>query len=355
MESLVLVLVWIAPVLRGEPIVFDNYFDDTLREVDISEQTAIVGCLGMGEGLATKMTTAYEKCFGSEEYDISDLADNSDLPDRNGDGFPDKYNGNEACFYKEMGWVVGSKAQPKVIKQDMEGLDQELLKEFEGKVDECAEWDGEWDPARVKRDSEGPSGMGRLGYLIGAGKYLVRNTREEARPKPRSAINGGGGMAGKRGKGINGGNGGGVGGNEGKRRIAVNGGGGIKKGNGPMQARLSNGGNRKKPISGGGIEGRKGNGGMGAGTRNGENRKIGGNAGGKGGRKGNNGNGGGMGAGKGNGGSGGNRSGGNGDGRKTNEGGSQLLPESTYNQMWCFDLAMEQVLEKCIKQKLEEN
>merc|ERR1719504_555707 len=31
---------------------------------------------------------------------------------------------------------------------------------------------------------------------------------------------------------------------------------------------------------------------------------------------------------------------------------SDLLPEFVYNQLWCFDLAMEQALEKCVEDKL---
>merc|ERR1712192_49049 len=31
---------------------------------------------------------------------------------------------------------------------------------------------------------------------------------------------------------------------------------------------------------------------------------------------------------------------------------SDLLPEFAYNQLWCFDLAMEQALEKCVEDKL---
>merc|ERR1719270_2789363 len=32
---------------------------------------------------------------------------------------------------------------------------------------------------------------------------------------------------------------------------------------------------------------------------------------------------------------------------------SKLLPEFLYNQLWCFDLAMEQALERCVEGKLQ--
>merc|ERR1712218_394059 len=31
----------------------------------------------------------------------------------------------------------------------------------------------------------------------------------------------------------------------------------------------------------------------------------------------------------------------------------KLLPEFLYNQLWCFDLAMEQALERCVEDKLQ--
>merc|ERR1712013_304226 len=32
---------------------------------------------------------------------------------------------------------------------------------------------------------------------------------------------------------------------------------------------------------------------------------------------------------------------------------SKLLPDFLYNQLWCFDLAMEQALERCVEDKLQ--
>jgi len=29
-----------------------------------------------------------------------------------------------------------------------------------------------------------------------------------------------------------------------------------------------------------------------------------------------------------------------------------LLPDFVYNQLWCFDLAMEQALEQCVEDRL---
>jgi len=148
MLPLSLIFLGIASVL-GSPEVFDDYFDDSIREVDVDQPTAILGCLADGQATAQKMQNAYKKCFKSDDYSISDLADNNG-PDGNRDGFPDSFNENEACFYKEMGWVQNDNAQADVIKADMNGLESALSTEFEANIDECAAWNGEFS-GRLKR------------------------------------------------------------------------------------------------------------------------------------------------------------------------------------------------------------
>eukprot|EP00091_Calanus_sinicus_P017586 TRINITY_DN37_c0_g1_i5.p1 TRINITY_DN37_c0_g1~~TRINITY_DN37_c0_g1_i5.p1 ORF type:complete len:125 (-),score=31.63 TRINITY_DN37_c0_g1_i5:50-424(-) len=85
--------------LAGEPDVFGNYFDDSIKEVDISLDVAIKACLQNGNTFADKVKAAYTKCFG-EAYDFDDLAADSDSKDSDNDGLSDKFEGNEACFIK---------------------------------------------------------------------------------------------------------------------------------------------------------------------------------------------------------------------------------------------------------------
>jgi len=99
MLPLSLIFLGIASVL-GSPEVFDDYFDDSIREVDVDQPTAILGCLADGQATAQKMQNAYKKCFKSDDYSISDLADNNG-PDTNRDGFPDSFNGMKLVFTKK--------------------------------------------------------------------------------------------------------------------------------------------------------------------------------------------------------------------------------------------------------------
>merc|ERR1711936_1224361 len=88
---------------RAEPPVFEEYFDDSIKYVDISFDAAVRSCLTNGESFSNKVSKAYDKCFGTD-YDFDELAENGDGKDRDGDGLPDEFNKAEACFYRSMGW-----------------------------------------------------------------------------------------------------------------------------------------------------------------------------------------------------------------------------------------------------------
>merc|ERR1712106_814462 len=275
-----LVILGFGSAIGGDPGVFADYFDDTIREVDIPQSTAILGCLENGRPLVNKMNEAYEKCFGAD-YSISQLAANNG-PDRNGDGFPDSFNGNEGCFYKEMGWVAGSTIQADVIKSDMEGLSEELKAEFEGNIDECAAWSGDFNN-RLRRnvDDSLPAileeeVLGRVVRQIpGAGPKAGRGARPVVKTGP-GAGRGAEPVVKKR--------------PETKKRP------GAGRGAEPVVKKRPE--TKNRPGAGRGTVKRKGTG--------------------------------------------------IGPLRSNN-----LLEESVYNVMWCFDLSMEQILEKCVAEKLE--
>merc|ERR1712034_84717 len=173
----------------GEPEVFGNYFDDSIKEVDISLDIAIKACLQNGDTFADKVKAAYGKCFGND-YDFDELAAKSDSTDSDDDGLPDSFEGNEACFYKEMGWVAGSKAADDVIKADLVGLEASLKTEFDGNIDKCASWTGSFG-SRRKREAgetenveEVPSVMEKGNAALGWLRSAVRKTRS-ANPKKR--------------------------------------------------------------------------------------------------------------------------------------------------------------------------
>jgi len=328
MRSLQLVLLGLGCIL-GEPDVFENYFDDELRFVDVPQEVVLKACLANGDDTVKKIQKAYDKCFG-KDYSFDDLADTVGR-DSDNDDLPDEYEANEGCFYKTMDWVKGNQVQPSVIEADMAGLPG--FDSFKDDINSCSAWSGNFG-GRKKRDlgsedeelEEVPSvmesGNGPLQWV----RSLVRNVRS-AEPEKEKKKNG------KKGKGKDKGK-------KGKGRKAEK-----KKGNKKGKKK----GNKKNGARKGGKKG-KGKGGNqkkgGKGNKERSNRKKGRN-----GKK-------------------------NGDGSKKkgekeeqngkNSNGkdsskkkgrsgkdSKLLPEFLYNQLWCFDLAMEQALERCVEDKLQ--
>merc|ERR1712055_1061446 len=173
--------------LAGEPDVFQNYFDDTIKEVDIPLDAAIKACLQNGNTLADKVKKAYADCFGSADYDFGDLAAKEGSKDSDNDGLPDSFENNEQCFYKKMGWVnEAGDLSPDAIKGDLTGLESGTKSEFDGNIDKCAGWNGDFGSRRKREAGEAEteeeasnvpsvmeSGSSALGWL----KAAVRKTR----------------------------------------------------------------------------------------------------------------------------------------------------------------------------------
>merc|ERR1711973_876592 len=269
-----------------------------------------------------KIQKAYDKCFG-KDYSFDDLADTVGR-DSDNDDLPDEYEANEGCFYKTMDWVKGNQVQPSVIEADMAGLPD--FDSFKDDINSCSAWSGNFG-GRKKRDlgsedeelEEVPSvmesGNGPLQWV----RSLVRNVR--------SAEPGQGDKKGKKGKG------------KGKGKKGK--GGKAKKGKGDKKGKKN--GTRKGGNTGKGKEGNKKKGGKGNKGRN--NQKKGRSD-------------------KKNGKKGGKKNEKKGDKTEKNDNNSskkkgrsgkdsKLLPEFLYNQLWCFDLAMEQALERCVEDKLQ--
>jgi len=326
MRSLQLVLLGLGCIL-GEPDVFENYFDDELRFVDVPQEVVLKACLANGDDTVKKIQKAYDKCFG-KDYSFDDLADTVGR-DSDNDDLPDEYEANEGCFYKTMDWVKGNQVQPSVIEADMAGLPG--FDSFKDDINSCSAWSGNFG-GRKKRDlgsedeelEEVPSvmesGNGPLQWV----RSLVRNVRSaEPGKEDRKKGKKGKGNKGKKGKG---------------RKTEM--GKGKKKGN--------NNANKKKRAGKGGKKG-KGKGGNKKKGNNGKRTR-------KDNKKGKNG--------KNNKKQGNRKNKGKGNEKKKNDKNSsekkgrsgkdsKLLPEFLYNQLWCFDLAMEQALERCVEDKLQ--
>jgi len=328
--------------LAGEPDVFQNYFDDTIKEVDIPLDAAIKGCLQNGNTFADKVKKAYADCFGSADYDFGDLAAKEGSKDSDNDGLPDSFENNEQCFYKKMGWVNEADVlSPDAIKADLAGLESGTKSEFDGNIDKCASWNGDFGSRRKREAGEAEteeeasnvpsvmeSGSSALGWL----KAAVRKTRS-ADPAKRS--NG----KKKKGKGSN---------NKspGRRKSRKSKGkkkkGSNNKGPGRRKSRKSKGkkkkgsnnkgpGRRKSRKSKG--KKKKGSNNKGPGRRKsrkstGKKKKGKGNNDSKRKSKGKN-------------------------GGNSNRNNANGMDASTYNKLWCFDLALEQILEKCVEDKIK--
>jgi len=303
---LAIILLCLASVSRADPPVFDNYFDDSIKGVDISQDSAIKACLQNGDTLADKVKAAYDECFG-KDYDFESLAESGE---DNDDGLPDQFKGNEVCFYKKMGWVDASgKVDADAVKGDLGGLEAGLKADFDGNIDKCATWGGSF-ASRNKREADDdiadiPAVMEKGGHPLNWVRSVIRKTRS-AEPQK------GNGKGEKTNKNKNKGKG-----KKNKTRNAKKGKGKNKKN---RNAKKGKGKNKKNRNA------KKGKG------KNKKNRSA---------KKGNEG----KNNKKGKGGKG------NKNGKERNGNGS--LDESTYNKLWCFDLSLEQVLEQCVENKIK--
>merc|ERR1712042_348532 len=126
----------------------------------------------------------YGDCFG-RDYDFDDLAKKDGSGDCDNDGLPDTFENNEACFYEKMGWInAAGNLDPDVIKNDLTGLDDNLKAAFDGNIDKCAAWNGNFGSSRKKRGTEetdtddvAPAIMEKEGAVLGWLKSALRKTR----------------------------------------------------------------------------------------------------------------------------------------------------------------------------------
>jgi len=340
MRPLQLVLLGLGCVL-GDPDVFQNYFDDELRFVDVSQEVVLKACLPNGDDTVKKIQKAYDECFG-QDYSFNDLADTVGR-DSDNDDLPDEYEGNEACFYTTMDWVKGKEVQPSVIEADMAGIPG--FERFKDDINSCSAWSGnfggrkkraigdaqedneeevpnimesgsealQWvkslvrrarsaEPAeikKVKNDKKGKKKKGKNARKKGKKK---NNNKEEQNKNARY------GRKGKKGRSIK------IGKDGGTQRKGRKGGKKGKNNNkkeGKRKKKDRKNKNRKNKNKNKKNRNKK--------NKNKKNK---------------------------------NKNKNNNKNNKRSGNSSDLLPDSVYNQLWCFDLAMEQALEKCVEDKL---
>merc|ERR1712042_380123 len=124
----------------------------------------------------------------------------------------DKFEGNEKCFYKKIGWVDGAgNLSPDAIKGDLAGLGTGEKAEFDDNIDKCSSWNGDFSSRRKREVGENEtdeevsnvpsvmeSGSSALSWL----KAAVRIVRSADPAKNGNNSQGGKGK-GKKGKGKN--------------------------------------------------------------------------------------------------------------------------------------------------------
>jgi len=301
--------------------VFNDYFDDEMRVVDVDQDVAIEACVSNSDALVQKIDSAYDKCFKDFE-DWSEFQENNVGNDKDKDGLSDEYEADEACFYKKMGWVVNNEADKEAIKKDFENLNLKNVKnEFVSSIDACSGWNGKF-KGRKKRDAEEDSWA-----------LSLARERRAAKKEGKKDKNGGG-KGKKNNKGTRKGRGKGRRRGKGKNEVRKGRRGsgknkkGAKKGRGKGRNRRNKNKKNKDGKGGKNRTNKKNKNGKGKkGKGNGNKNKD------KGGKK---------------------------ESGKSNNGLSktekrtikQLLPESVYNQLWCYELSVERALEECIETKI---
>jgi len=315
-----LVVVAILPVIIAEPDVFGDYFDDGMKLVDISQDTALRSCLSDGK-TADKTKAAYDECYG-QGYDFDDLA----KAGGDDDGLPDELEEKEGCFYKKMGWVSEDNVMDEAaIAADMEGLENQIQEQFNNDVGTCVAWSGNFGKRRRReagmevqgetQDREVVPGLMDTGRrAMGWVKKLVRKVRS---PGTKSSEKEKDCMKNKKGKCKN---------NRGKKKKTARG--KNKKTTRGKKNKTTRG--KKKKNSRGKknktTRGKKNKTTRGKKNKTARGKKKGTRRGGKEGKE--------------------------RESRKQKKN-DKSLPEAVYNKLWCIDLAIEQALEKCVEAKIQ--
>merc|ERR1711953_1064112 len=117
---------------QGTPDVFDDYFDEEVKVVDISQKVAIEACLSSSGSLLDKIDRATRKCLGDDDtFDWDDFDDINKGSDNDDNGLTIQMENAEACFYQALGWLnsEGDKVIKDVITEDLDNLKDANIKQ----------------------------------------------------------------------------------------------------------------------------------------------------------------------------------------------------------------------------------
>merc|ERR1712130_405994 len=201
-----------------------------------------------------------------------------------------EYEGNEACFYKTMDWVKGNEVQPSVIEAHMAGLQN--FDSFKDNINACSTWSGNFGGRKKRAVGDASEDTIEVPSVMESGSGALQWVRSLVR-RARNAEPG----------------------NE-KCKVGKN----CRKGKAGTKGKA--GGRGKAGRNGDKCPaGKKGKACRKRKKNKQDGRKKGRNDGGS-------------------------------NEKNRSDKSSDLLPDFVYNKLWCFDLAMEQALQKCVEDKL---
>jgi len=161
------------------PEVFDDYFDQDIRIVEVEQKTALKACLATPGPMIVRINEATRTCLGGDNFfDWNDFAKFNSGGDTNDNGISNSMEQKEMCFYKEMGWFDGQDMVKSQILADFDSWNDEGIQaSFNSGINDCASWGGSFDGSRKKRSIEEEESYDNLSMLS-----HIRNKRQ-APPK----------------------------------------------------------------------------------------------------------------------------------------------------------------------------
>merc|ERR1712106_680581 len=175
------------------PPVFDDYFDEDVKIVDVSQDVAIKACLDPSATLLNKISRATKECLGDDDkFDWADFSQLNEGTDTDNNGLSVALENAEACFYGQMGWLLNKVVKKDAIISDFGNLGANVKPAFVADINQCAAWNGKLSSSRRRRSAENPEteteeeesmesveSVGLLGWV----KSLVRSKRQAPGPK----------------------------------------------------------------------------------------------------------------------------------------------------------------------------
>merc|ERR1711892_1037532 len=170
------------------PPVFDDYFDEDVKIVDVSQDVAIKACLDPSATLLNKISRATKECLGDDDkFDWADFSKLNEGMDTDNNGLSVALENAEACFYGQMGWLVNKVVKKDAIISDFGNLGANVRPAFVADINQCAAWNGKLSSSRRRRSAEteeeesmkSVESVGLLGWV----KSLVRSKRQAPGPK----------------------------------------------------------------------------------------------------------------------------------------------------------------------------